>query len=306
MEVILAQPRGFCAGVERAVHILEDVAAKYANSRKVYALHEIVHNSRVVNNFRTMGVEFVDKLDDVPQGSVLVFSAHGVSKQIQEEAQRRDLLVIDATCPLVTKVHLEIQRYDRSGFQVILIGHAGHREVEGSIGQVSNPVILVRSVQDVYDLQIEQSAKLAYVTQTTLSVDDTKEVIDALKSRFPDIAGPNLRDICYATQNRQQAIKSLASMVDVVLVIGGKHSSNSNSLLHLSKAQNPQSFLIESHENMDLNWLAGAAKIGITAGASAPEVLVQEVIDRLRLYADVTVSTMDGIAENVMFKLPEL
>ncbi|MGN7661903.1 MAG: 4-hydroxy-3-methylbut-2-enyl diphosphate reductase [Anaplasma sp.] len=306
MEVILAQPRGFCAGVERAVHALENVAAKYARSRKVYALHEIVHNLRVVDDFKAMGVVFADKLDDVPQGSVLVFSAHGVSKQIREEAQRRGLLVVDATCPLVTKVHLEIQRYDRGGFQVILVGHAGHREVEGSVGQVSNPVILVQSVQDVYDLQIEQSAKLAYVTQTTLSMDDTREVIDALRSRFPGIAGPDLRDICYATQNRQRAVKNLASMVDVVLVIGGKHSSNSNSLLRLSKTQNPRSFLIESRENMDLNWLSGAAKVGVTAGASAPEVLVREVIDHLRLYADVTVSTMDGVAENVVFRLPEL
>ncbi|AAV86733.1 4-hydroxy-3-methylbut-2-enyl diphosphate reductase [Anaplasma marginale str. Dawn] len=306
VEVILARPRGFCAGVERAVRTLESVASRYAGTREVYALHEIVHNLHVVNSFKKMGVKFVSALHEVPEGAVLVFSAHGVSQQVKEESRRKGLTVVDATCPLVTKVHLEIQRYDKSGYQVILVGHKGHREVEGSMGQVSNPVVLVQNVQDVQSIKIPSAAKLAYVTQTTLSMDDTAEIISALKLRFPRIVGPDLRDICYATQNRQTAVKAMSQMVDVVLAIGSKNSSNSNRLLDLAKAQNARAYLIDSYRNIDLEWLIGARRIGITAGASAPEILVQEVIDYLGLHANLKVRTMDGVSENITFKLPEL
>ena len=306
VEVILARPRGFCAGVERAVRTLEGVAYKYAGTRAVYALHQIVHNLHVVDSFKKMGVKFVSTLDEVPEGAVLVLSAHGVSQQIREESMRKGLTVVDATCPLVTKVHLEIQRYDKSGYQVILVGHKGHREVEGSMGQISNPVILVQSVQDVQNIQVPSATKLAYVTQTTLSIDDTADIINALKLRFPEIVGPNLRDICYATHNRQVAVGSMSKMVDVVLVIGSKNSSNSNRLLDLAKSRNVRAYLIDSCRDIDLKWLVGTHKIGITAGASAPEILVQEVVDYLGLHANLKVHTMDGVSENITFKLPEL
>nr|WP_317619165.1 4-hydroxy-3-methylbut-2-enyl diphosphate reductase [Anaplasma capra] len=307
LEVILAQPRGFCAGVERAIRILESVAKRYSGIRSVYALHEIVHNLHVVNDFKKMGVTFVSTLHEVPEGAVLVFSAHGVSQQIREESQRRGFLVVDATCPLVTRVHLEIQRYDRNGYQVVLVGHEGHREVEGSMGQISDPVILVQNVQDVWNIQVSNPTKLAYVTQTTLSMRDTTEIIKALKLRFPEIVGPDLKDICYATQNRQLAVESLSQMVDVVLVVGSKNSSNSNRLLDLAKAQNSRAFLVDSYKNINLDWFSDARRIGITAGASAPETLVQGIVDYLDLHAtDLTVHTMDGVKENITFKLPEL
>ncbi|MDB1134989.1 4-hydroxy-3-methylbut-2-enyl diphosphate reductase [Candidatus Anaplasma sp. TIGMIC] len=306
VEIVLAQPRGFCAGVERAVLILNAVVDKYSPHKPVYVLHEIVHNSHVVESFRSKNVTFVNSLHEVPQGAVLVFSAHGVAKQVRFEAQELGLLLVDATCPLVTKVHLEICRYYKSGYQVILIGHKGHREVEGSLGQVPSNVLLVQNADDVRSLEVEDDTKLAYVTQTTLSIDDTRVIIDALKERFPNIVGPDLKDICYATQNRQNAVKQLSEMVDVVLVVGGTNSSNTRRLLELAKVRNPRSFLVGSHEDVDMNWFTGVSKIGVTAGASAPDYVVQELLDYLGSKMKTTVSTMDGVRENIVFKLPEL
>ncbi|SCV63806.1 4-hydroxy-3-methylbut-2-enyl diphosphate reductase [Anaplasma phagocytophilum] len=306
VEVILAQPRGFCAGVERAVAILDMIVDQYIASKEVYVLHEIVHNAYVVESFRKRNVKFVASLDEVPTGAVLVFSAHGVAKQVRAAAQERGLVVIDATCPLVTKVHLEIHRYHKNGYKIILIGHKGHREVEGSMGQIQSEVLLVQNVDDVYNLPVDAATKLAYVTQTTLSVDDTRVIVEALKTRFPDIVGPDLKDICYATQNRQTAVKELASMVDVMLIMGGKNSSNTNRLLDLAKVRNPRSFLIGSYEDVDLSWFADTKKIGVTAGASAPAILVEELLKYFSSKMNIKVSTMDGVQENIVFKLPNL
>ena len=306
IEVILAQPRGFCAGVERAVNILDAVVTKYMALRDVYVLHEIVHNSYVVDSFRERGVKFVNAVDEVPAGAVLVFSAHGVAKRVRAYAEQKGLLVIDATCPLVTKVHIEIGRYNRNGYQIVLIGHKGHREVEGSIGQVDGNVQVVQTVGDVWNLEVDDPYKLAYVTQTTLSVGDTRLIVNALKTRFPDIIGPDLKDICYATQNRQNAVKQLASLVDVVLVVGGRNSSNTNRLVEIAKSQNRSSFLVGSHKDVDIDWLRGAKKVGVTAGASAPDSIVEKLLSHLSSNFNVKISTMDGVKENVVFKLPEL
>ena len=306
VEVILAQPRGFCAGVERAVSILDAVVDKYIALRSVYVLHEIVHNSYVVESFCKKGVRFVDSVDEVPDGAVLVFSAHGVAKRVRACAEKKDLLVIDATCPLVTKVHTEIGRYNRNGYQIVLIGHKGHVEVEGSVGQIDNAVQVIQNVDDVWNIKVNDPHKLAYVTQTTLSVVDTRVIVDELKTRFPSIVGPDLRDICYATQNRQNAVKHLSSLVDVVLVVGGKNSSNTNRLVDIAKAQNNNSFLIGSHEDINMDWLSGARKVGITAGASAPDSVVRKLLGYLSSNLNIKISTMDGVKENVVFKLPEL
>lgn len=304
MRVILAQPRGFCAGVERAIEIVERSLEHYG--APVYVRHEIVHNQRVVDDLRGKGAVFVEELDDVPEGAVTVFSAHGVSQDVQDDAQSRSLPVIDATCPLVAKVHQEAQRYAAQGREVILIGHKGHPEVEGTSGRVPGGVLLVSTVGDVADLDVSEPNKLAYVTQTTLSVDDTRDVIDALRERFPAIAGPSLRDICYATQNRQTAVRELAAVVDVLLVVGAQNSSNSNRLREIGKEMSVPSYLIADSSSIDESWLVGAKVIGITAGASAPEQLVSEVIDRLRHIGEVEVEALDGVVERVQFKLPEM
>ena len=302
VRVILAQPRGFCAGVERAIEIVEAALQQYGPP--IYVRHEIVHNPRVVENLRAKGVRFVEQIDQVPAGAVAVFSAHGVSRKVEQDAVDRDLRSLDATCPLVSKVHVEGRRYAEQGYDIILIGHENHPEVEGTIGQIPGPVLLVSTVADVQALRVRDPAKVAYVTQTTLSVDDTRDVIEALRRRFPRIVGPDVKDICYATQNRQSAVRELASVVDVVLVVGARNSSNSNRLCEVGSDSGTPSYLVEHPSQFDPAWLEGKKSIGITAGASTPEELVQDVIDRLREYVDLQISTMDGIVETVRFSLP--
>jgi 4-hydroxy-3-methylbut-2-enyl diphosphate reductase len=302
LHIILAQPRGFCAGVDRAIEIVDKALEIYG--APVYVRHEIVHNKWVVEDMRARGVVFVDDVSEIPNGAITVFSAHGISEKVENEAKFRDLPIIDATCPLVTKVHKEAQRYENEGRELILIGHAGHPEVEGTSGRVQQEIHLVENVSDVEQLSVGNPDKLAYVTQTTLSVDDTKEVIAALKNRFPNIAGPELRDICYATQNRQNAVRTLASQVDLLLVIGSRNSSNSNRLRDLAEEIGVQSYLIDEAKNLDPGWFDAPATIGITAGASAPEHLVQGVIEAIGKIRAVKVSTMDGTHEHTRFKLP--
>ena len=304
LQVILARPRGFCAGVVRAVDIVEQALRIYGPP--VYVRHEIVHNKHVVDSLRAKGARFVEDVADIPQGAVTVFSAHGVSRKVSEDADGRSLQVIDATCPLVSKVHNEAGRYARKGYEVVLIGHPGHPEVEGTMGQVPGRVHLVSDLTDVATLAPENPAKLSYVTQTTLSVDDTREIIAALEARFPEINGPDVKDICYATQNRQTAVRMLAYRCDVVLVIGADYSSNSNRLREISEEIGTDSYLIPDAGGLNPVWLEGAGTVGITAGASAPEVLVQDLIGRLGDMFEVTVSDLDGIEENVTFKLPRV
>lgn len=303
VEVILARPRGFCAGVERAIEIVERALKKFG--QPVYVRHEIVHNKYVVEDLRKKGAIFVDELDVIPEGAITVFSAHGVSEKVENAAAARNLPVIDATCPLVKKVHKEAQKHEELGRRLILIGHESHPEVEGTSGRVKSEVTLVQSVGDVEKLQFAQDEPLAYVTQTTLSVDDTKDIINALKAKYPDIDGPELRDICYATQNRQDAVRKLAPISDLILVIGSKNSSNSNRLRDLAEEIGVLAYLINDSADIDPAWLTGVKTIGITAGASAPEILLEKVIDRLGMLANINVSTMDGVVENVKFKLPK-
>ena len=302
MRVVLAQPRGFCAGVERAIEIVERALKLYGPP--VYVRHEIVHNKRVVEDLKAKGAVFVEEISEVPDGARTVFSAHGVAQQVEDEAARRDLPVLDATCPLVAKVHKEGQRYAAKGYEVVLIGHEGHPEVEGTMGRIKGDVYLVSSVEDVANLEIEHADRLSYVTQTTLSVDDTREVIDALHDRFPDIVGPDVKDICYATQNRQAAVRELAKEVDVLLVVGAQNSSNSNRLREIGREIGVPSYLIDDASVLDPVWLDGVEAVGITAGASAPEELVQDLITRLRDFDAIQVEVLDGIEENVYFKLP--
>ena len=302
LRVVLAKPRGFCAGVVRAVDIVERALQRYGTP--VYVRHEIVHNKHVVDRLREMGARFVERTADIPPGAVAVFSAHGVSREVEDEAAARELRVIDATCPLVTKVHNEAKRYAREDCEVVLIGHAGHPEVEGTMGQVPAAVHLVSTVADVAALRPADPGRLSYVTQTTLSLDDTRGIIAALKARFPDIRGPDLKDICYATQNRQTAVRRLAEECDVILVIGADYSSNSNRLREIGGDAGCASYLIADAGGLDPAWLEGARTVGITAGASAPETLVRGLIDRLADLFDVTVTDLDGVEENVTFKLP--
>jgi len=304
MQVVLAEPRGFCAGVHRAIEIVERALEVYG--APVYVRHEIVHNKFVVESLKAKGAVFVQEVDDAPDGALLIFSAHGVSKAVRERAAERGLRVIDATCPLVTKVHLELLRHYQRSEQVILIGHAGHPEVEGTMGQApEGAVLLVSTPEDVADIEVDDPDKLAFVTQTTLSVDDTVDVIDALKARFPNIQGPKREDICYATSNRQMAVKELSEACDLVLVIGSKNSSNSNRLREVAERKGAEAHLIDGSDDIDPVWLSGREKIGITAGASAPEVLVQQVLDYLNRsgFEDVEVSKV--VEENVTFGLPE-
>ena len=302
MRVILAQPRGFCAGVVRAIEIVERALEKYGEP--VYVRHEIVHNRHVVDGLKAKGARFVEELAEVPDGAVTVFSAHGVPPAVVEEADQRGLPVLDATCPLVTKVHLQAKRYVAKGRTIILIGHAGHPEVEGTMGQVGGPVYLVSSEADVQALEIERNAPVAYVTQTTLSIDDTKNIIAALRERFTDIVGPDTSDICYATQNRQSAVRDLCKMADVILVIGAKNSSNSNRLREIGIEEGVPSYLIADASELDPEWLEGKKTVGLTAGASAPEKLVIDVIEALRRIDNVDVSEMPGIEEHMAFRLP--
>ncbi len=302
LRVILAQPRGFCAGVERAIEIVERALKKYGPP--IYVRHEIVHNRHVVEDLRTRGAVFVDQLDEVPPGARTIFSAHGVAKEIEELAAQRGLPVIDATCPLVAKVHNEGRRYARQGREIVLIGHAGHAEVEGTIGQIPGTVQLVQTVDDVSRLEVRDPDQLAYITQTTLSVDDTRGIIAALKARFPAIMGPDVRDICYATQNRQQAVRELANSVDMILVVGSKNSSNSNRLREIGEELGKPSYLIDDADALRPEWFRTVSSVGVTAGASAPETLVQGVLEGLRRIDAIDICTLAGVAEDVRFRFP--
>jgi 4-hydroxy-3-methylbut-2-enyl diphosphate reductase len=302
MRVVLAQPRGFCAGVERAIEIVERALKKYGPP--IYVRHEIVHNRHVVEDLRTRGAVFVDELDEIPAGARTVFSAHGVAKRIEQLAAERDLPVIDATCPLVAKVHNEGRRYAAQGREIVLVGHAGHAEVEGTIGQVPGKVHLVQTVEDVTRLEVADPDKLAYITQTTLSVDDTRGIIAALTARFPSIVGPDVRDICYATQNRQQAVRELAEAVDMILVVGSRNSSNSNRLREIGEELGKPAYLIDDADALRPEWFAGIESVGLTAGASAPETLVQGVLAGLRRFGEIEISALAGVEENVRFRFP--
>jgi 4-hydroxy-3-methylbut-2-en-1-yl diphosphate reductase len=302
MQVVLAQPRGFCAGVVRAIEIVERALEKYGPP--VYVRHEIVHNKYVVESLKAKGAVFVEDLHEVPANAVTVFSAHGVARRVEEEAAARGLPVLNATCPLVTKVHNQGKRYVSKGRSLILIGHEGHPEVVGTMGQIDGPVTLVQNVEEVAALNLPADTPLAYITQTTLSVDDTKDIIAALEARFPDIQGPDTRDICYATQNRQSAVRDLSKVVDVILVVGATNSSNSNRLREIGTEVGVASYLVADGSEVNPEWLKDARTVGITAGASAPEVLVDDVIEALRRIGPVSVSLLPGREENIEFRLP--
>jgi 4-hydroxy-3-methylbut-2-enyl diphosphate reductase len=302
MRIVLAQPRGFCAGVVRAVEIVERALQKYG--APVYVRHEIVHNKHVVDSLKAKGARFVETLSEIPENAVTIFSAHGVARSVEEEAVARGLPVLNATCPLVTKVHNQGKHYVAQGRTLILIGHAGHPEVVGTIGQISGPVVLVQTEEEVETLDIPTDAPVAYVTQTTLSVDDTRDIIAMLKRRFSDIVGPEMRDICYATQNRQAAVRELSRQVDVILVVGAKNSSNSNRLLEIGLETGIPSYLIADSSELQPEWVRDARAVGLTAGASAPEVLVEGVIDALGRLGPVEVSTLAGREEAIEFRLP--
>ncbi len=302
MEILLANPRGFCAGVERAIAIVERALEKFG--APIYVRHEVVHNKFVCDDLRAKGAVFVEELDEVPSGSTVIFSAHGVSKAVRADAEARGLKVFDATCPLVTKVHVEVDKMRKGAREVVMIGHKGHPEVEGTMGQSEGGMYLVDTVEDVEQLVVRDPEHLSFVTQTTLSVDDATVMIDALKSRFPEITGPKKDDICYATQNRQDAVKSLAERCDLVLVVGSPNSSNSRRLREVAIALGVEGYLIDGPEEIKMNWLAGKQRIGVTAGASAPEILVQRVLDRIRTLASAEITQLKGVEEGVSFPLP--
>ena len=302
MQVILANPRGFCAGVDRAIEIVEQALARFG--APIYVRHEVVHNRFVVENLRAKGAVFVEELDEVPDGATVIFSAHGVSQAVRQAAAVRGLTVFDATCPLVTKVHVEVSRQRRHGTEVVLIGHAGHPEVEGTLGQATDGMYLVEKVEDVARLAVRDPANLSYATQTTLSLDDTARIVAALRARFPQIHGPKKDDICYATQNRQDAVRALARQCQVVLVVGSINSSNSNRLREVAEAQGARAWMIDGPEDIRREWLDGSEVIGLTAGASAPEVLVQRVVDRLREWGATVIDEQSGVLESVTFPMP--
>jgi 4-hydroxy-3-methylbut-2-enyl diphosphate reductase len=302
-EIILAEPRGFCAGVDRAIEIVERALLKFG--APIYVRHEIVHNTYVVDDLKIKGAIFIEELDDVPAGATLVFSAHGVSRAVQDDARARGFRIFDATCPLVTKVHVEVAKLHKEGYEFIMIGHKGHPEVEGTMGQLESGIHLVEDVADVARLQPSQSEKLAVVTQTTLSVDDAAEIAAAVKARFPLVREPKQQDICYATQNRQDAIKLLSPQVDIVIVVGSPTSSNSNRLRELAHKLGTESFMVDSAEELQPQWFEGRQRVGLTAGASAPEVLVRQVMDRLKEMGAVSVRKLAGIEETVKFPLPK-
>ncbi|AOW12468.1 4-hydroxy-3-methylbut-2-enyl diphosphate reductase [Hydrogenophaga crassostreae] len=302
-EVLLAEPRGFCAGVDRAIEIVERALAKFG--RPIYVRHEIVHNTYVVNDLKDKGAIFIEELSDVPPGATLVFSAHGVSRAVQEEAKARGFTIFDATCPLVTKVHVEVAKLHREGFEFLMIGHKGHPEVEGTMGQLDSGIHLVEDLADVARVSPAQTDKLAVVTQTTLSVDDTVEILAAVKARFPKVREPKQQDICYATQNRQDAVKLLSPQVDVVIVVGSPTSSNSNRLREVALKLGTPAHMVDSAEELQAEWFEDRSRVGLTAGASAPEILVLQVIDRLKALGAISVRKMDGLVETVKFPLPK-
>jgi 4-hydroxy-3-methylbut-2-enyl diphosphate reductase len=302
-DIVLAEPRGFCAGVDRAIEIVERALAKFG--RPIYVRHEIVHNTYVVNDLKAKGAIFIEELSDVPPGATLVFSAHGVSKAVQREAEQRGFQIFDATCPLVTKVHVEVAKLAKEGYEFIMIGHKGHPEVEGTMGQLDHGIHLVEDVEDVARVQPAQTRKLAVVTQTTLSVDDAAGILAAVKARFPQVREPKQQDICYATQNRQDAVKILSGQTDLVIVVGSPTSSNSNRLREVARKRGTEAYMVDNADELRPEWFEGKAHIGLTAGASAPEVLVQQVIERIRSFGAVSVRRMDGIEETVKFPLPK-
>ncbi|MCS4295276.1 4-hydroxy-3-methylbut-2-enyl diphosphate reductase [Comamonas sp. BIGb0152] len=302
-EIVLAEPRGFCAGVDRAIEIVERAIEKFG--APIYVRHEIVHNTYVVNDLKAKGAIFIEELDDVPPGATLIFSAHGVSKAVQREAERRGFSIFDATCPLVTKVHVEVAKLAKEGYEFIMIGHKGHPEVEGTMGQLSEGIHLVEQVSDVAHVHPSQTEKLAVVTQTTLSVDDAAEISAAVKLRFPQIREPKQQDICYATQNRQDAIKVMSPQVDLVIVVGSPTSSNSNRLRELAVKLGTPGYMVDNADELKPEWFDGIARVGLTAGASAPEVLVKQVIERIKMLGATSVRKMDGIEETVKFPLPK-
>ena len=302
MEVLLANPRGFCAGVERAIETVE--RALEIHGAPIYVRHEIVHNKYVVDDLRAKGAVFVEELDEVPAGGTVIFSAHGVSQQVRADADRRGLKVFDATCPLVTKVHIEVTRMLKAGHEIVMIGHRGHPETEGTMGQAARGMHLVETVGDVANLQVSTPERLAYVTQTTLSIDDAKAIVAALKARFPSIRGPKKDDICYATQNRQDAVKFMAPQCDVVIVVGSPNSSNSNRLREVAQHMGAQAYMVDRAADLRPEWIAGMRRVGVTAGASAPQVLVDELIARLKALGAESVQALPGITERVVFTLP--
>ncbi len=302
-EIILAEPRGFCAGVDRAIEIVERALHKFG--APIYVRHEIVHNTYVVNDLKAKGAIFIEELDEVPPGATLVFSAHGVSKAVQQEAARRGFHVFDATCPLVTKVHVEVAKLHKEGYEFIMIGHKGHPEVEGTMGQLDSGIHLVEDVADVARVQPVQTDKLAVVTQTTLSVDDAAGILAAVKARFPKVREPKQQDICYATQNRQDAVKLLSPQVDIVIVVGSPTSSNSNRLREVAQKLGTESYMVDNAEELKPEWFEGKHRVGLTAGASAPSILVRQVVDRIKAFGAVSVRKMEGIEETVKFPLPK-
>jgi 4-hydroxy-3-methylbut-2-enyl diphosphate reductase len=303
MDILLANPRGFCAGVERAIEIVERALDIYG--APIYVRHEVVHNKFVVDNLREKGAVFVEELDEVPNGATVIFSAHGVSQAVRLEADRRGLRVFDATCPLVTKVHIEVARMREADREIVMIGHRGHPEVEGTMGQASGGMHLVENVEDVARLRVKDASRLAYVTQTTLSVDDARNIVHALEARFPNITGPRKDDICYATQNRQDAVKLMAPQCDLVIVVGSPNSSNSNRLREVAKNRGVEAYLVDSAGQIEAAWLSGRQHVGVTAGASAPEVLVRQVVERLKALGAESVRQLEGSPEHVVFPLPK-
>jgi 4-hydroxy-3-methylbut-2-enyl diphosphate reductase len=302
-EILMAQPRGFCAGVDRAINIVNEALTRFG--APIYVRHEIVHNAYVVNELRDKGAVFVDGLHEVPKGGIVVFSAHGVSQEVRKDAQERGLQVYDATCPWVTKVHLEVVKMCKDGFTVLMIGHAGHPEVEGTMGQVKEGVFLIEKVEDIERLPFSVDEKMAFVTQTTLSVDETKEIVDALTKKFPNIVKPRKQDICYATQNRQDAVKFMAPQVEVVIVVGSAASSNSNRLRELSEKLGVPSYMVDAPDQLKADWFVGKKRVGLTAGASAPESLAQSIVERIQEFGPRQVRALPGVVEDVTFSLPK-
>ncbi len=302
-EVLLAEPRGFCAGVDRAIEIVERALEKFG--APIYVRHEIVHNTYVVDDLKQRGAIFIEELEEVPPGATLVYSAHGVSKAVQIEAQSRGFRIFDATCPLVSKVHVEVAKLHKEGYEFIMIGHKGHPEVVGTLGQIESGIHLVENVKDVARVNLDQLEKIAVVTQTTLSVDDTSEILDAIKSRFPNVREPKQQDICYATQNRQDAVKVMSSRVDILIVVGSPTSSNSNRLSELSVKLGTPSYMVDKPADLKLEWLEGRLRVGLTAGASAPEILVQDVINRIKELGAISIRKLGGIEESIQFPLPK-
>ncbi len=309
INILLANPRGFCAGVDRAIQIVEEALSQYG--KPIYVRHEVVHNQYVINDLKTKGAIFIEDLSDVPKGAHVIFSAHGISKAIREEAKSRELIPIDATCPLVTKVHVEVNKMLNQGMDIIMIGHKGHPEVEGTMGQIekhhtTRKMFLIETIEDVKYLTVDYPDKMAYVTQTTLSIDDTKAMIEALKKKYPNIQGPKSDDICYATQNRQDAVKQISSLCDLIIIVGSNNSSNSNRLKELALREGVEAYLIDHEDALQSSWLLNKKNIGISAGASAPEISVTNIINKIEVLTEAKITELPGVQENIIFKLPKI